>query len=102
MEATMNIKNVEVGLPEDIIAQTQLIKIPKINLEERIKIAFVIDLFRQGVVTLSKAAQVCNMSIYKFMNVLKERDIPAFEYDEEEYQQDKKAIAKYKERKSGE
>lgn len=97
----MNIRKVEVELPEDIIAQLQFIKIPKIDLQEKIKIAFAIDLFRQGVVTLSKAAQVCNMSIYRFMNVLKDRDIPAFEYGEEEYQQDKKAIAKYKERKSG-
>ena len=89
MKTTLNVRKIEVGFPEDIIAQAQLVKIPRIDLEERIKMAFAIDLFRQGVLTLSRAAQVCNMSIYRFMTILKDREIPAIEYGEDEYQQDK-------------
>jgi predicted HTH domain antitoxin len=86
-------KKIEIELPRDVISALESTKIPKLKLDQKIKIALAIDLFAQGVITLAKAARLAGVSRYRFMGFLKDRDIPAFEYTEKEYRQDKETIA---------
>jgi len=54
-------------------------------------------LFQEGTISLGKATELVEMSRVGFMEVLKEYDIPAYEYGEKSFGKDRQAIDRYRE-----
>jgi len=52
--------------------------------EAEVRLAYAIDLFLRGVVSLGHAAELANMHIYDFIMELRRRGLFAFSYSEEE------------------
>jgi len=50
-----------------------------------------IELYREGAVTLSRAAEIAEISVWEMINVLAERKIP-HQYDVEDFEEDLKAL----------
>ena len=54
------------------------------DVEREVRLAYAIDLFVRGVVSVERAAELADMPLYDFIVELKQRRIPAYSYDEEE------------------
>lgn len=101
MGKTLKMEKLELELPEDVLFCLRGSKLPKIEIKKKVRIALAVDMFTQGTVTLAKAAKIAEMSRYKFMELLKDRGIPLYEYTERTYEQDQEFIANYKEIQDG-
>jgi len=58
------------------------------DLEKDVKLAFAIDLFVRGVISIGRAAEIAGISIQEFIFELKKRNISAFNYDENELREE--------------
>lgn len=61
------------------------------NLEEEAKLLVAIELYREGAVSLGKAAEIADLSIREFLYELRKRDV-SFNYDLEELKKDVETI----------
>lgn len=50
-----------------------------------------VESYREGVATLSKAAEIAEISVWEMINVLAEKKIP-LQYDVEDFEEDLKAL----------
>lgn len=50
--------------------------------------AFALKLFEQKITTLVQSAKIANVTVYDFLDMLKETDIPAVDYPTEELQEE--------------
>lgn len=57
------------------------------RLEEEAKLLVAIELYREGIVSLGKAAEIADLSIREFLYELRRRNVP-LNYDLEELQKD--------------
>lgn len=88
-------ERIELELPQDIIfAMCRLRKTEDIR--KKLKIALAIVLFKDKSISLGKAAELAEMSRVRFIELLKEYDISAYEYTEKEFEKDKQVIAEYR------
>jgi predicted HTH domain antitoxin len=80
-------KNIDImiGIPEELVLGSGL---PKEKLEFEIKKIYVYDLFRKGKISAGKAAEVLEVTKVRFIDLLKENDIPYFNYSEDEWQEE--------------
>jgi predicted HTH domain antitoxin len=62
---------------------------------ERIKVPLAIGLYAERAVSLAKAARLAGMTRYEFALLLKKRDLPAYEYTQQDYQEDLRFAASY-------
>lgn len=69
METTKT-ERIEIDLPQDII--------------------FAILLFQERSISLGKATELTEISRVRFMEVLKEHDIPAYEYGEKDFEMEQR------------
>ncbi|MEM6286213.1 MAG: UPF0175 family protein [Bacteroidota bacterium] len=51
--------------------------------EARARLILAVGLFQEGEVSVGKAAEISGLSYRAFLDVLRERGVPAFPYDEE-------------------
>ncbi|MHA1595055.1 MAG: UPF0175 family protein [Candidatus Baldrarchaeia archaeon] len=58
------------------------------DVEAEVRLAYAIDLFLRGVVSLGRAAELANMHIYDFIMELRRRGLFAFSYSEEEVREE--------------
>ncbi len=58
------------------------------DVEAEVKLAYAIDLFLRGVVSLGRAAELAGMHIYDFIMELRRRGLFAFSYSEEEIREE--------------
>lgn len=86
-------KIVDVKISEDLIPYLYTIKEGK-TVGDKVTLSVVIGLFLSKTITLEKAAELSEKSIWDFMDVLKEQKIPWGEYSEEDFQMDDLAINK--------
>ena len=93
----VDLEKVELNLPRDMLLSLRSVKVPMMELNEKVVLAVAIDLFAGGEVSMAKAAELAGMHRYDFMRLLKDREIPAYEYTKDAYQQDQKFIKKYSE-----
>jgi predicted HTH domain antitoxin len=89
-------EKIEVDIPRDIIFVLRRYHRPD-ELKGKLKLALAILLFQEKVISQGKAAELAELSRVKFIEVLKEHSIPVYEYNEEDYQRDQQAIARYRE-----
>lgn len=82
----------EVTLPEELIPF--LNKISGDSIDQKVRLAFAINLFTTKTVTLEKAAELSGLSLLDFMAVLEEQGIPWGEYTDEHKKQDDLVIKK--------
>ena len=82
----------EVTLPEEFIPFLDKIFGDSIN--QKVRLAFAINLFTSKTVTLERAAELSGLSLLNFMDVLEEQGIPWGEYTDEHKKQDDLVIKK--------
>jgi len=54
------------------------------NINKEVRLAFAIDLFRRGIISLKRASEIAGIPVYDFIVKLRERNIKAFNYSDEE------------------
>jgi predicted HTH domain antitoxin len=92
----METVKVEVDIPKDTYSTMKVMGFStKEMIAQELKEAAAVDLFKKKIFSLSKAAQLAGMSQVDFRGLLRKNQIPAFEYTEEQWEQDKKSIGKY-------
>jgi predicted HTH domain antitoxin len=64
------------------------------NLDDKVKVSVVIGLFTGSLITLERAAELSNLSLSDFIDLLQSQGIPWMHYTEEEKRQDDRAIKK--------
>ena len=89
-------ERIEIDLPQDIIFAMRGEEKPE-EIKKKLKVALAILLFQEKSISLGKAAELAELSRFKFMEVLMEHGMPAYEYGEKDFERDRKTIAKYKE-----
>lgn len=83
-------ERIEIDLPQDIILAMRGLE----DIKKKLKIALAIILFQEKSISIGKATELAEMSRVRFMEVLREHGIAAFEYEEKDYQKDKQMMAK--------
>jgi predicted HTH domain antitoxin len=76
---TTKTERVEIELPRDIIFAMRGLQKPE-EVKKKLKIALAIFLFQERAISLGKATELTKMSRVRFIEVLKEHGIPAYEY----------------------
>ena len=89
-------ERIEIDLPQDIIFAMRGLEKPE-ELKNRLKMALALLLFQERVISLGKATELAGMSRVKFMDVLKEHDIFAYDYSKEDFKKDQQMIIRYQE-----
>ena len=90
-------ERIEIDIPEDIIFAMKGLDKPE-EIKKKLKIALAILLFQERTISLGKAVELGEMSRVRFVEVLKEHGIPAYEYSERDFEKDQQVIANYRER----
>lgn len=88
-------EHIELELPQDIIFAMRRLRKTE-DIKKKLKIALAIVLFKDKSISLGKAAELAEMSRVRFIELLKEYDIFAYEYTEKEFEKDKQVIAEYR------
>jgi len=87
----MKEKHIELEIPEDIAFS--LDKEGKSeDIAKETKRAIAVNMFQRKVISLGKASELAGMSRTEFVRLLKEYNIPAYEYREKDYKVDQKRI----------
>ncbi len=58
------------------------------DVEREVKLAYAIDLFVRGVVSVERAAELAGLSLYDFIQELRRRGITAYPYSDEELREE--------------
>ena len=74
---------VAIHLPDDFV-EMQTVSVT----EHEMRVSYALALFKAARVTLSKAAELADMTIYDFMKVCKENQIPVIDITREELLQE--------------
>ena len=93
---TTKMEPIEINLPQDIIFAMRGMEKPE-GVKKKLIIALAILLFQEGSISLGKATELAEMSRVRFMEVLKEHDIPVYEYGEKSFEKDQQAMDRYRE-----
>ncbi|MDP3259543.1 MAG: UPF0175 family protein [Thermodesulfovibrionales bacterium] len=94
--ATAKTERIEIDLPEDIIFAMRGFEEPE-EIKKKLKIALAVFLFQERSISLGKATELAGTSRGKFIEVLKEHGISAYEYSEKDFERDQQVIDKYSE-----
>ena len=94
--ATVKTERIEIDLPQDIIFAMKGLEKPE-EIKRKLKVALAIILFQERSISLGKATELAEMSRLRFMEVLKEHGIPAYEYSEQDFEKDQQVISRYHE-----
>jgi len=84
---------VELRLPSDVVVAMRTQQRASQTDEERVKVSLAVGLFADGTVSLAKAARLAGMTRYEFAMFLKHLGLAAYEYTDEEYQEDLAFVA---------
>lgn len=76
---------------DDIIPIVNMLNAGR-TIDEKVNVSIAIGLFAGKMVTLARAAELSNLSLGEFIDVLKDRGIPWGEYTEEQEKMDDVAI----------
>jgi predicted HTH domain antitoxin len=89
-------EKIEIDLPKDIIFAMRGLEKPE-EIKKKLKVALAILLFQEGTISLGKAIDLCEMSRTRFVGLLREYGLPAYEYSERDVERDQRMVAKYRE-----
>jgi predicted HTH domain antitoxin len=92
---TPKMERISIDLPQDILFAMRGLEKPE-EVKKKLKTALAILLFQEGSISLGKATELTEMSRVRFMEVLREHGIPAYEYGEKSFKKDQQVIARYR------
>ncbi len=58
------------------------------DVEREVRLAYAIDLFLRGIVSVERAAELAGMGLYEFLLELRKRRIHAYPYSDEELREE--------------
>ncbi|RLG77061.1 MAG: UPF0175 family protein [Thermoprotei archaeon] len=58
------------------------------DVEKEVRLAYAIDLFIRGVVSVERAAELAGLNLYDFISELRRRRITAYPYSDEELREE--------------
>jgi len=90
--STKEMVKIEMNFAPDVVVAMQMIGLHGDRLEQEMKKATAIDLFRRGLLSTGKAAELAGISLADFMDLLMAHDVPVVEYTIEDYEKDMKAL----------
>jgi len=73
-----------VRVPSDLM---RILRLDEEELEKAVRLYLAIELYREGVVSLGKAAEIAGLSRWEMMEVLASKGIP-LNYDEDDLRED--------------
>lgn len=80
---------ISVTLPQEVFVAMQMIGLDSASLAVEMKRASAIDLFRKGLISIGKAAELAGMSLASFMDLLSEAGVAVAEYTFDDIEQEK-------------
>jgi len=89
---------VELHLPSEIMAAIRSRQRLPLGDEDQVRLSLAVGLYADGTISLAKAAGLAGMSRYEFAMFLKSKGLPAYEYTEQDYQEDKAFLGSIGER----
>jgi len=92
---TIKTERIELDLPQDVIFVMKGMEKPE-EVKNKLKLALAILLFQEKTISLGKAIELAEMSRVRFIEVLKEYGVSAYEYSEKDYKKDRQAIVEYR------
>ena len=93
MNALQEQVTLEIHFPQDIFVAMEMAGLKGENLKAEMKRATAIDLFKRGLLSLGKAAELAAVPLADFMVVLQEQGVPIAEYTLENYGKDMQSLA---------
>ncbi len=81
---------VVVEFPEDVI---KILNIPKDELSSELKTQIALFFYEKGKLSFGKARELAGLSVWEFMEKLKENQIP-LKYDVEDFKEDLETVKK--------
>lgn len=85
---------IHVTLPQGVFVAMQLIGLDSAGLAVEMKRAMAIDLFRRGLISIGKAAELAGVSLVALMDILNEAGVAVAEYSADDLQQDNTMLGK--------
>jgi predicted HTH domain antitoxin len=92
MAGSIDQVKVEVTLPQAVFVAMQGIGLEGPALASEMKRATAIDLFRKGLLSIGKAAELADLPLAEFMDLLVETGVPVAEYTTDDLQQDEATL----------
>ena len=92
---TMKTERIEIDIPQDILFAMKVYERPD-EVKSKMMTALAILLFQERVISLGKATELAGMNRVKFLEVLAEHGVPAYEYGEKDFNRDQQGIARYR------
>ena len=68
-----------------------VVKVPSYyvgDVEKEVRLAYAVDLFLRGIVSVERAAELAGISLYDFLVELRKRGIQAYSYSDEELREE--------------
>ena len=75
-------------MPREVVVK---VKVPSHyvgDVEKDVRLAYAVDLFLRGIVSVERAAELAGMSLYDFLIELRRRGIEAYSYSNEELREE--------------
>ena len=85
-------QTVEVDIPEELLTLLKRSRLGDRPVPEQVRVALAIRLLQEGVISVDKAASIAGEPRATFELLLAEMAIPALRYDVKDYQQDREAF----------
>lgn len=92
MAGLMDLVKVEVALPQAVFVAMQGIGLEGMALADEMKRATAIELFRKGLFSIGKAAELADLSLAEFMDLLVETGVPIAEPIDDDLNQDETTL----------
>jgi predicted HTH domain antitoxin len=86
----------EISFPPDVFIAMKVIGLDGERLEAELKMAAAVDLFKRGLLSIGKAAELAGIPLADFMDKLIREGIPVSNYTSEELQKDLEVLKKIK------
>ena len=90
--STTETVKVEMHFAPDVFVAMQMIGFHGDKLEQEMKRTTAIDLFRRGLLSTGKAAELAGMCLADFMDLLLAHGVPVVEYTIKDYEKDMEAF----------
>lgn len=88
-------ERIAIELPKEILFAMRGFGKPEI-IQKTLKVALAVFLFQEGTISLGKATELADMDRVSFIELLQEHGIAAYEYTEQDFEEDQEAVAAYR------
>jgi predicted HTH domain antitoxin len=75
-------------LPREVLVRVRIPSYYIGDVEREVKLAYAVDLFLRGVVSVERAAELADMNLHDFLVELRRRRIQAYLYSDEELREE--------------